>query len=239
MAKIEQINNEIHKNLKIKKTPDVSDLADQNILPVVVGEFSHAAIEFPICFIKNPQNEEFQVVVLMGIERKENLFVEDGQWTAAYMPARYTHKPFGLVGNPSNDQEFALAMDVEHPLVSETEGEPLFNEDGTESEFLEKQKKGMSNYLEQEHLTKLFAKELADKELLVHRQINVKLNGKQMDIDGVYMVDEEKFNQLSDEDFLSMRKRGMLSAIYTHMISMRQMSNLMRRKGERMSSQAQ
>ncbi|XOV77485.1 MAG: SapC family protein [Aestuariibacter sp.] len=237
MAKIEQINNESHKNLKIKKTPDVSDLAEQNILPVVVGEFSHAATEFPICFIKNPQNDEFQVVVLMGIERKENLFVENDQWTGSYMPARYTHKPFGLVSNPNNDQEFGLAMDVEHPLVSETEGEALFNEDGTESEFLEKQKKGMSNYLEQEHLTKLFAKELGEKELLIHRQINVKLDGKQMDIDGVYMVDEEKFNQLSDEDFLSMRKRGMLSAIYTHLLSMRQMNNLMRRKSERMAKE--
>lgn len=235
MAKIEQLNNESHKNLKIKKTPDVADLAEQNILPVVVGEFAHAAIEFPICFIKNPQTDEFQVVALMGIERKENLFVEDGKWTASYMPARYTHKPFGLVGNPDNAEQYAIAIDVENPLVSDAEGEALFNEDGSESEFLTKQKAGMVNYLEQEHITKLLAKELGTKELLVHRQINVKIEGKQMDIDGVYMVDEEKFNALSDEDFLDMRKRGLLAPIYTHMVSMRQMSNLMRRKGERMA----
>lgn len=237
MAKIEQINNIEHKDIKVKVSAGVADLEGQNILPLVVGEFSHAAIEFPICFIKNPKTEEFQVVALMGIERNENLFVEDGKWTAAYMPARYTHKPFGLIANPQDPQQFGIALDVEHELVSKDEGEALFNEDGSESEFLTKQKNAMQSYLEMEQLTKLFVKELAEKDLLISRQINVKLDGKQMDIDGVYMVDEEKFNKMSDEDFLNMRSRGMLSPVYTHLLSMRQMNSLMKRKADRIQAE--
>ena len=77
MAKVELLNNEKHRNVKIKTNRDVSDLKEQSILPLVLGEFPHAAIEFPICFIKNNQTDDLQVVALMGIENKENLFVKD------------------------------------------------------------------------------------------------------------------------------------------------------------------
>jgi hypothetical protein len=236
MAKIEQINNTLHKNIRIKRSTDVSELANQNILPLVLAEFTQASQEFPICFIKVPDSEEYQIVALMGVERGENLFVEGSEWKASYMPARFTHAPFGLVQNPNDKKQFGIAMDVEHRLVSDTEGEALFNEDGTETEFMQKQKEAMTAYLEQESITKMFAKELVDAELLVTRSVNLNLGGKQMNVDGVAMVDEEKLNKLSDEDFLKLRSRGMLPSIYTHLLSMRQMNNLMRRKGERLAT---
>ena len=140
MAKVELLNNELHRNIKIKTNRDVSDLKEQSILPLVLGEFSHAAIEFPICFIKNNQNDEIQVVALMGIESKENLFVKDGAWDSAYMPARYTHRPFGLLQNPDDNSNFGIALDFDSDLVTEDDGIALFDEEGNETEFLQKQK---------------------------------------------------------------------------------------------------
>lgn len=230
MAKVELLNNELHRNIKIKTNRDVSDLKEQSILPLVLGEFSHAAIEFPICFIKNNQSDEMQVVALMGIESKENLFVKNEGWDAAYMPARYTHRPFGLLQNPDDKANFGIALDFDSELVSEEEGIALFDEEGNETEFLQKQKEAMGTYLEQEHMTKAFAKELLDKGLLVQRQVNVTVQEKKYDIDGVYIIDEKKVEEMSDEDFLDLRKRGMIGAVYTHLISMRQMNNLIRRK---------
>lgn len=230
MAKVELLNNDKHRNLKIKTNRDVSDLKEQSILPLVLGEFSHAAIEFPICFIKNNQNDEMQVVALMGIESKENLFVKEAGWDSAYMPARYTHRPFGLLQDPEDKSNFGIAVDVESELVSEDDGIALFDDEGKESEFLSKQKEAMGTYLEQEQMTKAFAKELLDKDLLIQRQINVTVQDKKYDIDGVFLVDEKKIEEMSDEDFLSMRKRGLLTPIYTHLLSMRQINNLIRRK---------
>lgn len=234
MARIEQLNNQQHKNVRIKRNTDVSDLSTQNILPLVLAEFPSAALEFPVCFIKNPQNEEYQVVALMGIESGENLFVNDSNWDASYMPARYTHTPFGLLKNPEDENQFGIAIDAEHRLISDSEGEALFNEDGTETEFLTKQKESMTNYLDQEHQTKRFAKELEDAGLLVTRSIGMNIGEKKMNVDGISMVDEEKLKELSDEDFLALHKKGMLSFIYTHLISMRQVQNLMRRKAKRL-----
>lgn len=230
MAKVELLNSNTHKNIKIKTNRDVSDLNQQSILPLVLGEFSHAATEFPICFIKNNQSEDIQIVALMGIERGENLFVKGNDWDAAYMPARYTHRPFGLLQNPEDKANFGIAVDFDSELVNEEEGVTLFDENGNETEFLAKQKEAMRTYLEQEHLTKGFAKELMDKELLVQRQITVTVHDKQFNIDGVYIIDEKKFEELSDEVFMDFRKRGLLNPIYTHLLSMRQMNNLIRRK---------
>ena len=233
MAKVEQLNHSSHRNVKINTTRDVSDIKNQSILPIVLGEFSHAATEFPIIFIKSTQGDDLQTVALMGIESKENLFVTGSTWEGTYMPARYTHRPFGLVPNPQDKTSYGIAIDVESPLVSEEQGVPLFDDEGKETDFLSKQKEAMSQYLRQEQLTKAFAKELSDKGLLVQRQINVKVVEKQYDIDGVYMIDEKKINDLSDDDFLDLRKRGMLAGIYTHLVSMRQMNNLIKRKTER------
>lgn len=230
MAKVELLNSNTHKNVKIKTNRDVSDLKQQSILPLVLGEFSHAAIEFPICFIKNNESEEVQVVALMGIERGENLFVKGSDWDAAYMPARYTHRPFGLLQNPEDKANFGIAVDFDSDLVTEGDGVALFDENGAETEFLTKQKDAMRTYLEQEHLTKGFAKELMDKDLLVQRQITVTVADKQFNIDGVYIIDEKKVEEMSDEQFLDFRKRGLLNPIFTHLLSMRQMNNLIRRK---------
>lgn len=92
----------------------------------------------------------------------------------------------------------------------------------------------MTNYLDQEHQTKRFAKELEDAGLLVTRSIGMNIGEKKMNVDGISMVDEEKLKELSDEDFLALHKKGMLSFIYTHLISMRQVQNLMRRKAKRL-----
>ncbi|BDX05943.1 SapC family protein [Planctobacterium marinum] len=236
MAKIEQLNAQAHKNIRIKPNADVSDLSNQNILPVVIAEFANAMVEFPICFVQNPENKEYQVVALMGIERGENLFVEGTEWDASYMPARYTHAPFGLLRNPQDENQYGIALDVEHKQISDSEGELLFTESGEETEFLTKQKEAMTKYLEQEHMTRRFCKELVDFDLLTTRNIAVSIGEKRMSVDGVAMVDEEKLSKLSDEDFLKIRKKGMLPAIYSHLNSMSQMTNLLKRKSKRLNA---
>lgn len=238
MPKIEQLNNQTHKNVHILRSTDVSELSKQNILPLVLAEFPNAALEYPICFIKYSDSGDYQVVALMGIEKEENLFVNGSAWEGSYMPARYTHSPFGLVKNPDDHTQFGIAIDAEHRLISDSEGEALFNEDGTETEFLQKQKEAMSAYLEQEQLTKLFIKELDEAGLLVTRSVGLNIGEKKMSVDGIAMVDEEKLKELSDETFLKFRKNGMLPSIYTQMISMRQMNNLMKRKAERLKAES-
>ena len=48
------------------------------------------------------------------------------------------------------------------------------------------------------------------------------------EVDGVFTVDEEALEKLSNEEFLELRKRGFLPLIYSHLISLQQMHKISR-----------
>ena len=231
MAKFEPLHKDSHGNVKIKAMTNVADLANQHAIGVVVQEFALAGNQYPIVFVKNPDSDDYFPVAIMGLEQNKNLFVtEENKWDGRYMPARYTHKPLTLVPNPEDKTHFAVAIDMDSPLVQEEEGEALFNEDGSETEHLEARKKALIGYVENEQVTKGFADVLVEHDLLVSRNINVKVKDKEYNLNGIYMVDEKKFNELSDEAFLAIRKRGFLGPIYAHLGSMHQVSSLIQRQ---------
>ena len=44
------------------------------------------------------------------------------------------------------------------------------------------------------------------------------------------MVDEQKFNELSDKDFLDMRSRGLVALVYAHLNSLQQLRRVSERQ---------
>ena len=231
MADIKPLHKDTHKNTKIKRINNVEDLKQQHAIGVVVQEFALAGNQYPIAFVQDPETKSYFPVAIMGLEQNKNLFVnEENKFEGRYMPARYTHKPLTLVPNPSDKTHFAIAIDMDSPLVQEEEGDAMFNEDGSESEHLEARKKALMGYVENEHITKSFADVLVEHELLTSRNINVKVKGKEYNLNGLYIVDEKKFNELSDDAFIAIRKRGFLGPIYAHLGSMHQVTSLIQRQ---------
>ena len=43
-------------------------------------------------------------------------------------------------------------------------------------------------------------------------------------------MDEQKFNELSDEDFLDMRSRGLVALVYAHLTSLQQLRRISERQ---------
>ena len=52
--------------------------------------------------------------------------------------------------------------------------------------------------------------------------------GEKRNINGLYLIDEQKLNQLSDEAFLELKKRGILGPIFGHLGSLNQVNRLAR-----------
>jgi hypothetical protein len=73
---------------------------------------------------------------------------------------------------------------------------------------------------------------LKDKGLLATQQVRLqhRPDGRLYNIDGIYTVNEQKLNELSDEDFLDMRSRGILSLIYAHLHSLQQLRRVSERQ---------
>lgn len=230
------LNKETHKNVKIQSISNVQDLAEQHALGVVVQEFALAGNQYPIAFVKDKSDSFFPVAIL-GLEQGKNLFVsEDNKWDGMYMPARYTHKPFSVIPNPDDKNLYGIAIDVDSEVVSDSEGEALFNEDGSESEYLEKRKSALMSYVENEQMTKAFVALLVKYDLLSAQNISVKVQGKEYVLNGLNIVDEKKLNALSDEDFLDIRKHGFLGPIFAHLGSMHQVTNLIQRQAKVLSA---
>lgn len=231
------LNKETHQSIKIQTISNVEDLAPQHALGVVVQEFALAGNQYPIAFVKD-KSDSFYPVAVLGLEQGKNLFVTaDNKWDGMYMPARYTHKPFSVIPNPDDANLYGIAINMDSEVVSETEGEALFTESGEESEYLEKRKQSLMSYVENEQLTKAFVDVLVKHDLLSAQNINVKVQGKEYVLNGLNIVDEKKLNELSDEAFIEIRKRGFLGPIYAHLGSMHQVTNLIQRQSKVLAAQ--
>ena len=151
-----------------------------------------------------------------------------------YVPAILTLAPFRLVPNQHNNDQLMLAINEESALVSEDEGELIFDEKGEPTEYLNLRKKGVETYFEHTQITQSLLKLLADLDLLVERSLSIDIDDEKINLSGLYFVDEQKLGALPDDKFLDLKKRGFLPVIYAHLISLNQMRRLGRYKaGER------
>ncbi|MBQ4833293.1 SapC family protein [Pseudoalteromonas sp. MMG010] len=227
---VQPLHNEKHADIKIKNGINVEFMKTQHLVPVVAHEFARIANEFPMSFVKNNETGKFQAVAMFGLEPGENLFVEDGKWTAAFAPMASTRYPLGLVKHPEGDQ-YGIVIDEASPLVNKEEGQALF-ENGEETAYLQRRKESLVSFIEYSHVTDAFTQFLADKDLLIAQTLTVDIQGEKKDINGIYLIDEKKLNELSDDVFLELRKRGYLAPIYSFLTSTHQVARLARIKSQ-------
>lgn len=227
---IQPLNKTAHANTKIKAVKNYTHAATQHLAPLVVHEFSQAAAEFPVVFVKNKETGTFQPVALFGVKPGENLYTTTETWEGTYAPASVTHYPLALFPESAGSDKFMVVIATETSVVNEEEGNALFDENGEETEYLASRKEALGKYYEHSHITRAFTQELADKDLLVQQNIDISVAGEKIGINGLYLVDEKKLNELSDEDFLALRKRGFIAPIYAHLNSMNQMRRLIQKK---------
>ncbi|GAA4872881.1 SapC family protein [Ferrimonas pelagia] len=221
-----------HANTRIKADPGFQHVKDQHIAPVVAHEFVQAATEYPIVFVKNGENEQFQAVVMLGLKPEENLFCGD-KWQGIYIPAAIGHYPLMLVPDAKNEGQMIVAVKEDSELLSETEGNQLYTEQGEPTEYFEMRKQKLGQYVEASQFTHHFVAHLAELGLLHTQTLTVRFNEQSVNLNGVYMVDEKKLNELDDDKFADLRKRGLLGPIYAHLTSLQQINRLAHMKAQK------
>lgn len=223
---INTLSFESHNQIKIKDSNDYQHAKNQQVVPLIVHEFARASAEMPIVFVKNAETGAFQAVALLGLSSNENLFYSADKWLSPYLPALVTHHPFALMPTQNDENQLQMVLKEDSHLVSKTQGEALFDDNGNETEYLTKRKNALGRYFENSHITTAFTQQLNDKALLSQKNLSLDLNGEKIAIDGVYLVDEKVLNSLSDADFLELRQKGFLAPIYSHLSSLHQLSRL-------------
>ncbi len=231
--KLVPFNTIKHAGKKIAPTSSFKFAEKSYIASVMIHEFNRAASIYPIVFLKD--GEEFKLYALLGLQQEENLFIDDqGRWNASYIPAIIRRYPFALGKNEANDNELMVCIDEESESISDKEGQDLVGEDGKPGEIVIKAKEFLSELQKFHNITTAFCRELAKRELLDSLNVELKAtNGETQRIAGCFAVNEKKFNEISDEDFIALRKLGYLPAIYAHMLSLAQIERLVRLRAEK------
>ncbi len=219
-----------HKNKKIKPISNFDFAKQYNIASIMVHEFSRAAAIYPIVFLEDKDKDEFRPVVLMGLETGENLFVRDGRWEASYIPAIIRRYPFALAKNSEEDDNYTVCLDNSSELINETEGEPLFDNEGNPSEMIERVKRYLAELQQMDKFTQEFCKFLQEHNMFTPLNMKVRQQDEIKNITGCYVVNEERLNNMSDEGFLAFRTKQLLPAIYAHLMSLPQIERLLKFK---------
>ena len=214
-----------HKTSKVKPIDDFAFAKDFHIASVVVHEVPRAAAVYPVVFIDG-QDNEFRPVALLGLEPGKNLFVgQDGKWQASYVPAIIRRYPFALAQSNTEGQ-FTVCIDEQSALISDNEGNPLFNDAGEPTEIIENVKKYLGELQQMEVTTSNFCQFLKSNNLLSPLNMKLKVGDEVKAITGCYAINVERLNGLNDELFLTLRKNGYMPAVYAQLSSLSQLERL-------------
>jgi hypothetical protein len=204
----------------------------------MVHEFARAASLYPVVFLEDKEQDSFRPVVLMGMDAGENLFVgADGKWQASYVPAIIRRYPFALA-SAGEEGKFTVCIDEGSDLISDTEGLPLFNEQGEPAEALENVKRYLGELQQMDAFTNEFCKYMVAHNMLTPLNMRVQQADQVKNINGCYVINEERLNGLSVDGFMDLRDKRYLPAVYAHLLSLAQIERLMTLKDERLATLA-
>jgi len=134
------LNNVDHADLRVIARPAAEFGDSVNQVLVFPTEFDAVQREYPIFFRRDP-NGTLQSIALLGLDRDENLFLDDRGWQGRYVPAVLQRGPF-LIGLQDREaegeprREPMVHIDLDHPRVSKSEGLPLFLPQGGNAPYL-------------------------------------------------------------------------------------------------------
>jgi hypothetical protein len=197
--------------------------AEATTLPLVVDEFARAGLDYPIVFYGSQRRP----VAICAVSPRRNLFVgADGAYApGAYIPGYLRRHPFFLA--PEEDEtRHVMCIDLASPLVGEgNRGEPLFA-DGAATPFLDRAVAFCRSYAEAEQRTAGFAALLDEYELLEPREAHFQerlpdgSTGEPRLLIEYAAVSVSALDALSPAIFADLRDRGVLDAIYAHLMSL-------------------
>jgi len=138
MAKPVLLDNVAHADLRVA-TGYAARFGDGvNQCAVFPTEFDDLQREYPILFRKD-KDGAFYAVALLGLDRDENLFLNDDGWHARHVPAVHQRGAFmiGMVDRGADGREAMIHVDLDHPRVGAAGGQPVFLPHGGQSPYLD------------------------------------------------------------------------------------------------------
>lgn len=231
--KAELLNKEKHAGLGISKPERPFQFCEAaRAIPLTVGEISAAQKHYPIIFADETNPLPMAVV---GIIDDVNLFIDEkGEWEQnVYVPGYVRRYPFALASDQQSSR-MAMIVDAEYEGINNSPDIPFF--EGAElSQWTQQAMDFCTNYERDRQITVNFAQELAKFNIITNQMAQFTPDGtdQPQPFAQYFGVDESKLAELSEEQFLSLRKSNILPVLYAQLMSMGNWRTLMDRRARR------
>lgn len=235
------LNRTQHKDLRLKGLQSLKFAANVHSVPLTGVEFALAARDMPILFA-GASVEDAGPMALLGLRQNENLFVDpNGVWEAnTYVPAFVRRYPFVLAEKPAGQEgdDFTVFLDEAYEGFGSNDGDRLFKEDGTDSEILANAVNFLGEFQQHVGRTQWFMQQLRKHDLLEPRNIRLDKDGKTINLNGLFVVNENKLRELDEKTAHEFLREGVFGWIYSHLLSLANIDRAAQRLDSRESKEA-
>ncbi len=228
MTHIVPLNKVMHRSLKVdlRASPAYGD--NQHFVQVIVNEFPHLAVHYPILFSKDKNTGQFYCGVMLGFEEGENLFID--QWVV-----REFYRPLALQRGPFYTRGQEVAIDLDHPRVGAEGGQPIFNEHGYPTKYLQSIIWAFQDLKPGIETTRIFVARLTELKLIEPVDIEVECeDGAMRCCQGLYTVNQETLSRLPDAAVIELFRRGYMRLVHFIIASLKHVPLMARRKNNRL-----
>ncbi len=233
------LNNVAHKDLRVITRYGAEFGDDAGTVLTFPTEYADVQREYPIFFRKDATSGEYQSIALLGFEQNENLFLENGRWHAAYVPGIVARGPF-LIGFQEQRvdgelrNEPVIHVDLDHPRVSRSEGEPVFMPQGGSSPYLEHVAGVLRGINDGVAASKAMFAAFVALELIEPVKLEVKLDETHgYSVLGLHTISRERLLALDGDALAALNRAGFLEGAFLVLASLRNVKKLMGMKQRR------
>jgi hypothetical protein len=209
------LNNVDHGDLRVATGhgPEFGDAINQVL--IFPTEFEGIQREYPIFFRKDADGA-FQSVALLGLDRDENLFLEERGWNARYVPAIQQRGPFSIALRDGGGEPM-IHVDLDDPrvLAAEAEGggELAFLPAGGNSPYLQHVARLLGVIYDGLEISKAMFAAFEAHGLIEPVDVEIKLDEHtQYDLPDLFTISQERFAGLDGAALEALHRSGFLAA---------------------------
>ena len=220
-----------HSNVKIQRARRLSDYSGISFLPIYGIEVPRLSLKFPLAFASDGEdNYSLSILCSLSDEMPNGWLDNENKWVGDYLPATIRQKPFAILKN--SEGQLVVCIDEESELIGD-EGESIFVEGELTENMLQVKEFLEAIYVSGQRVQQIIL-QLKELELIIPWDIQF-LDEKKAPTQskGAFRIDEERLQNLSDQQWLSLKNTGALPLIYGQLLSMDNLKVLLRNLSEK------
>jgi hypothetical protein len=238
------LNNVAHKDMRVVTRYGAEFGDNTGTVLTFPTEFAAIEKEYPIFFRRDRETGEYHAVALLGFGKDENLFLENGRWNAAYLPAAIARGPF-LIGFQEQQSggeirsEPVVHVDLDHPRVNQVEGEPVFLTHGGNSPYLNHVTAVLRDIRDGVEIAKAMFGAFTEADLIEPVNVEIKLNEEvAYGLTGLHTISPQKLSALDGATLHKLNREGFLQLAFLIVASHTNVRKLMGLKQRRRQAPA-